>query len=159
MNGTLYLAGYGNRPPEAFFARLAPWRIAVALDARLIPWGWHPLYRGEAFLRALEQEAGIGRAKHAARLGNLAKRDGGAMRLADPAAITDLVRVLRSGRSVVVICGCRNGATCHRTMIGNLVSSAAPELAVVELAVVELAVVELAEPPAATDEATKNSAE
>jgi hypothetical protein len=133
--GTLYLIGYGNRPPEEFFACLAPLAIDVALDARLIPWGWHVRYRGEAFLRSLERDGRVGRARHAGRLGNLAKREGGPMRLADPEAIADLVRVLRGGRSVVVICGCGNGTTCHRALIGRLVTAAAPEIPVIELAV------------------------
>jgi hypothetical protein len=36
---------------------------------------------------------------------------------------------------VVVICGCGNGTTCHRALIGRLVTAAAPEIPVIELAV------------------------
>lgn len=145
MSGILYTAGYGNLPPAEFFATLARSPVHLALDARLQPWGWDPLYRGEAFLRALESEGGAQRARWSRRLGNAAKADGGPMRLADPTVIADLLAVLRQGKDVLVICGCRDLARCHRRMIAELAQAAEPQLEVRHL---EMPARRSPEPPA-----------
>lgn len=131
--GILYTAGYGNAQPDDFFAALRDKPIDLALDARLMPWGWHQLYRKEAFLRALEERGGVKRAKWTERLGNVAKRDGGEMRLADTTAIDDLVGVLAKGRNVLVICGCAKVEVCHRLLIATLAQALAPSLAIEHL--------------------------
>lgn len=131
---TLYTIGYGNAAPEAFFARVAEQTIYLALDARLRPWGWHAAYRGQAFLDRLVTDGQVTTARWSERLGNAAKANGGDMRLSDPAAIADLVAVLRLGRGpVLVICGCRDVAACHRRLIATLVLTAAPEVRVIDL--------------------------
>ena len=131
--GILYTAGYGHAQPEDFFAALRDKPIDLALDARLMPWGWHQLYRKDAFLRALEERGVVKRAKWTERLGNVGKFDGGEMRLSDPSAIADLVSVLARGRNVLIICGCGKYETCHRAMVARLAQELAPELQVEHL--------------------------
>ena len=128
--GRLLTAGYGNKQPEEFAASLEP--VDVALDARLIAWGWHADYRGEGMLNLL-RAAGATRARWAPRLGNPAKRDGGAMRIADMTAIDDLVSVLRRGMDVLIVCGCGKVAGCHRRMIAELTRERLPSLEVIDL--------------------------
>ena len=131
--GILYTAGYGNAQPEDFFAGINRVSISLALDIRLKPWGWHQLYRKEAFLRALETEGGAARAKWTERLGNVGKFSGGEMALSDPTAVADLVSMLARGRNVLIICGCGKYETCHRTMVARLARELAPELIVENL--------------------------
>lgn len=128
--GRLFTAGYGNKQPEAFAATLEP--VDVALDARLIAWGWHADYRGEGMLNLL-RAAGAVRARWAPRLGNPAKREGGEMRIADPTAIDDLASMLVRGMDVLVVCGCGKVKGCHRRMIADLTSARLPGLEVIDL--------------------------
>jgi hypothetical protein len=129
----LYLAGYGNAIPERFFEHMRSCAVDLALDARIFPRGWSPAYCGRAFLGHLVAEGGAARAQHAPGLGNAAKRDGGEMRLADGASLDKLVQRLQTGSVVMVICGCRDGARCHRTLIARLASEQLPELEIIEI--------------------------
>lgn len=128
--GRLFTAGYGNKQPEDFVATLEP--VDVALDVRLIAYGWHSQYRGEQMLNLL-RVAGARRARWAPRLGNSAKREGGEMRIADSTAIDDLVSVLCRGMDVLIVCGCGKVKTCHRRLIADLVREQLHELEVVDL--------------------------
>ena len=127
--GRLLLLGYGGADPEDFFARITTLAPDLALDVRLIPYGWHARYRGQLFLQEL-RAAGARSARWSHRLGNLAKRDGGPMRLEDPAAVADVVAVLQTGRNVLLICGCAKEAACHRLFIAQQVQEHLPALVV-----------------------------
>jgi hypothetical protein len=131
--GRLLTIGYGNAVPADFFAALADQQVDLALDARLVPYGWHENYRGARFLAALVSEGRVSRARWSERLGNAAKRDGGEMRLADPGAIADLLTVLHRGWRVLVICGCAEVEHCHRRLIADLAQAADPDLIVEHL--------------------------
>ena len=136
----LLTAGYGAALPESFLAALVEGArlhtggmLDLALDIRLHPWGWHALYRGQAFLNAL-REAGVAHhARWAGRLGNQAKESGGPMRLADPQALDKLADILVGGDNVLIICGCAHVESCHRRMVATLLAECLPELRVIDL--------------------------
>jgi hypothetical protein len=131
----LLTIGYGNAQPEAFFAAVAEAHAYLALDVRLVPWGWHAAYRGEAMLAGLRGPGAASVARWSERLGNAAKTGGGEMRLADPAAVADLVSVLRMRRGpVLVVCGCRDASRCHRRMISDMAAALDPLIEVRDLA-------------------------
>lgn len=131
--GRLILTGYGNAEPEIFFAALAVESPQEAVDIRLKPWGWHADYRGEAFLAALRERAGVTDARHDPRLGNPGRFDEGGMRLADEKGLNDIWRALRAGHDVAVICGCGKLAGCHRRLIAERLTAVLPELEIVDL--------------------------
>jgi O-acetyl-ADP-ribose deacetylase (regulator of RNase III) len=130
--GVLATAGYGNAAPADWLAAMAAEPVDLALDVRLIAHGWAPEYREGAFLRALESSGAARRARHAKGLGNLAVRDGGAMRLADERQLDLLTERLGEGRSVLIICGCAKPEGCHRRMIAERVVQRLPGLIVVD---------------------------
>jgi len=129
----LLLAGYGNSPFERFTAALIPLDLDLALDVRITPYGWDERYRGERFLREIELTGAAPRARHAVGLGNLGHQDKGPMRLADPAQLDLLVTRLSEGLRVVVICGCAQGSSCHRALIGREILLRAPDVPIFEL--------------------------
>lgn len=131
--GRLILTGYGNAEPAAFFAALAAESPDEAVDIRLKPWGWHPDYRGEAFLAALRERSSVGRARHDPRLGNPGRFDGGGMRLADVKGLNDIWRALRAGHDVAVICGCGKATGCHRSLVATRLREVEADLVVVDL--------------------------
>lgn len=131
--GRLILTGYGNAEPAAFFAALASEHPQEAVDIRLKPWGWHRDYRGEDFLAALREQAGVKNARHDARLGNPGRFDEDGMRLADEKGLNDIWRALHAGHDVAIICGCGKAEGCHRTLIATRLRDVDPALEVVDL--------------------------
>jgi hypothetical protein len=129
----LYLAGYGNAEPAAFFARLRVHNIDVALDVRLNPRGRLPAFTGESFLKGLVKEGGARRARWVPRLGNATLERDGPPRLVDPSALDDVVRVLRRAENVALICACWLSATCHRLAIAERISERLPTVEIVNL--------------------------
>jgi hypothetical protein len=128
--GFLLTGGYGGADPDDFFAALGTLTPApdVILDIRLAPKGWSVRYSGQTFLDELAAACPGSRTRWVRKLGNAGRFDGTGMRLVDPSAIDDLVSVLRRGYNVLVICGCANESTCHRSLVKDLVSTQAPEV-------------------------------
>jgi hypothetical protein len=131
--GRLYLAGYGNAEPAAFFARLRAHQIDVALDVRLSPRGRLPELTGQAFLDALVESGGARRARWVPRLANGTLERDDPPQLVDPGAVDDLIQVLALGRKVALICACWRTVTCHRRVIAEQVSGRLPTVEVVNL--------------------------
>lgn len=119
--GRLFLAGYGNSEPPAFFARLRARRIDAALDVRINPHGREAAYTGQEFLNRLVTEGGVGRARWMPRLANSNLDRSGTPALVDATAIGDVVKVLRAGQNVAVICSCWLTERCHRRVIAQMV--------------------------------------
>jgi hypothetical protein len=83
--------------------------------------------------RAFEKAVGASRYRWLDALGNLAVRDGGSMRIKDPAAAATLLDIAeksgRIGQRILFFCSCEfpgiEGHGCHRTTVAGLVLEAA----------------------------------
>ncbi len=92
---------------------------ALLVDTRLNPWSW------KAGFKKRELEARFGaRYLHVRALGNVRYKDGNApqdrpIKLADePAGLALLAELLRE-RPVVLMCGCADVRTCHRSYVAR----------------------------------------
>lgn len=132
MTGRLFTAGYGGSTPPALAAALAKCGADLAVDIRYNPWSPVPDYRASRFLALLRDRAGIAEALHQPALGNRAYKSGG-MDVPE-SGIDWLVDQLGGGRSVVIICACRDPAGCHRTHVATRVKDRLPDVEVHELA-------------------------
>ena len=83
--------------------------------------------------RAFEKAVGASRYRWLDALGNLAVRDGGPMRIKDPAAANTLVDIAeesgRTGQKILFFCSCEfpgvEGQGCHRATVARLLLEAA----------------------------------
>lgn len=108
MTTKVYTVGYGGRKPHEI-ADFVTSLDAVLFDVRYNPWSSY-----FAFSRPqLEKQYGP-RYKWVKYLGNAAAREGG-IRIADLDAGIELIR--QSDRPVILMCGCKDPAGCHRTII------------------------------------------
>lgn len=120
-NGTpvLYTLGYQNGwSPEALKA-VAEKLGAVVIDARFNPQSRLPQWRKGPLMRALGDLY-----EHHQRLGNINYKNGGPIQLQDPhGASANLQGHVKSGRSLILMCGCKDYAVCHRTHAASFLAS------------------------------------
>jgi len=111
MTGTLYTVGYSGRTP-AEIKSLVESRDAILIDIRFVAVSRHPQWRKAAFAHLLGD-----RYLHCPALGNVNYK-GGPVRIAD---LDAGVRLLESlpGAFGFLMCTCRDGATCHRAIVGS----------------------------------------
>jgi uncharacterized protein (DUF488 family) len=123
MDTVLYSFGYQGRAVDEI-SRLIQTTGGVLVDVRMVPssriatWRQGPLIRrfGGSYL-------------HVGALGNRNYR-GGPIELVDALAGMRIVMELLERRPVVLMCGCRDAATCHRTVIAQQIAAAMPGLRV-----------------------------
>lgn len=112
MTTTVYTLGYTGRKPHDIKA------LVTALDATLIDIRFSPLSRcaywtKQAFVTLLGD-----RYQHLKALGNANYKSDGPVHLVDFAA--GEAHIAASPRPVVLMCGCKDAHTCHRTHVAQL---------------------------------------
>ncbi len=113
IENRVYLVGYAGRQPSELLAACA--RLAARLvDIRFSPRSRKPEWSG-ARLREVFGE----RYLHLRAFGN-ADYQSSTIRLADPETGVAEVAALLAESSVVLMCQCNDGATCHRAVVGAL---------------------------------------
>jgi uncharacterized protein (DUF488 family) len=105
----LYTLGYSGWTPQAI-QETAQAHNAVVCDIRYSPASRHPQWRK----RQLSQLLGA-RYQHVQALGNRNYKSGGPIELADYEAGKQVIaEILATGQSVILMCACKDRATCHR---------------------------------------------
>jgi uncharacterized protein (DUF488 family) len=105
----LYTLGYSGWTPEAIQAE-ARARNAVVCDIRYSPASRHPQWSK----RQLAQLLGA-RYQHVQALGNRNFKSGGPIELADyEAGKQAIAEIPATGESAILMCVCKDVATCHR---------------------------------------------
>ena len=105
----LYTLGYSGWTPQAIQEE-AQARNAVVCDIRYSPASRHPQWSK----RQLAQLLGA-RYQHVQALGNRNYKNGGPIELADYEAGKQVIaEILTTGQSVILMCACKDVATCHR---------------------------------------------
>ncbi len=105
-----FLAGYTSRKPLQL-ARLAESLDAVVIDGRYSPMSRVPYWTQSALQGVLGQ-----RYRHVKAFGNVTYKTPGVITIADPEAG---LRALDDIDRVIVLCACKDGATCHRLQVGE----------------------------------------
>jgi uncharacterized protein (DUF488 family) len=101
--------GYSGWTPQTI-QETAQGHNAVVCDIRYSPASRHPQWRK----LQLEQLLGA-RYQHVQALGNRNYKNGGPIELADYDAGTQVIaEMLATGQSVILMCACKDLATCHR---------------------------------------------
>jgi uncharacterized protein (DUF488 family) len=130
MTGTLYAFGYaGFRESDDLHALLGD-RADVVADIRLVPLSRDPTWSRRT--RQTVEAAGYDYI-HVPGLGNANYKNGGPVKLADPAAASAIIERLVRGENVAIMCVCWNPATCHRRHVADLVRKRLPSLEVIDL--------------------------
>lgn len=104
----LYTLGYAGLTPEQLRAASVQY-AATILDVRLAARSPAPQWRKSALVQLLGD-----RYRHISALGNRNYRNGGPIQLAHPEAALPMVQQALAQRSVILLCGCADVATCHR---------------------------------------------
>ena len=105
----LYTLGYSGWTPEAI-QETAQARNAVVCDIRYSPASRHPQW----MKRQLSQLLGA-RYQHVQALGIRSYKTGGPIALADYEVGKQVIaEILATGQSVILLCACKDVATCHR---------------------------------------------
>jgi uncharacterized protein (DUF488 family) len=130
--GVLIGFGYANLRDAAGLRDLLEDDVDVVVDVRINRFSRIPAF--STGTQATVEAAGY-RYRWLRGLGNAGHRDGGPMRLADPAEIEMVLAELRTGRNVAVMCVCADPSTCHRRLVIELASRTIPGLRVQELLV------------------------
>ena len=105
----LYTLGYSGWTPEAI-QEAAQAHNAVVCDIRYAPVSRHPRWHKHQ----LSQLLGA-RYQHVQALGNRSYKTNGPIELADYEAGKQVItEILASGQSVILMCACKDVATCHR---------------------------------------------
>jgi hypothetical protein len=117
MDGTtVYTIGYQGRTPEQL-RRIAEERDAVIFDIRQYAGSRNPMWAKSNLAKAL-----AGRYRHVNALGNANYK--GALGPGAGIVISDFdagrAAIDAEGRSVILMCACRDAEGCHRTTVANL---------------------------------------
>ena len=105
----LYTLGYSGWTPAAI-QEAAQAHNAVVCDIRYAPASRHPQWRKHQ----LAQLLGAGY-QHVQALGNRNYKSGGPIALADyDTGKQAIAEILATGQSVILMCACKDLATCHR---------------------------------------------
>lgn len=123
---TLYTYGYqgGNQAKLDDLIKSG----AILCDVRLKPFSRIPGYNGSEFQRRYGRQY-----LHIDDLGN-ENYKGGPVKLKNAQAGIDIVsEIMATGRAVILMCACRDAATCHRTHAAKLVADAIGQCEVVDL--------------------------
>lgn len=120
----IYPCGYAVH--EARIAQLMQEQSRlIMIDTRLKPWSKKPAWRAEA-LKAAYGERYRWAGKY---LGNLNYKNGGPIRLADPAAgLLGLRHWLQHGYDLLLLCGCADYTRCHLKTIVEALQAEEPEV-------------------------------
>lgn len=113
---TIYTIGYAGWTPGGVKTRVEALG-AVLLDIRYSPYSKRPEWRGDSLKTLL----GRARYQHMKTLGNRNYRDGPIVFDAPEAAIETVTHLL-TRQPIVLLCGCRDADTCHRSVAADFLS-------------------------------------
>lgn len=127
MPPTIFTAGYTGIKIEALEAWLKA-HNALMLDIRFSPRSMNPVYSR----KQLEARLGLGMGPgqywpFSGLFGNRDYQTGG-MRIADYPAGREILRAI-TVPAVLMLCGCKDATTCHRTVVANMLRADGFEVA------------------------------
>lgn len=109
----IYTTGYYGHQPEALKA-LAAALDATVVDIRFMPASRVPGWRKQALQKLLGD-----RYLWLQAFGNIHYNDGQPIQIADMAAgVKALIK--QRQRNYILLCGCRDAHTCHRSVVGSI---------------------------------------
>lgn len=121
--GTLYTVGYAAREAQARIDPLMRDERTLLIDIRLFPrCGWSTIWSRQALAKRFgrryiwEQRLGNRNYRHPQR--------GFALAEGHTYAIQDAAALLCQGTSLILLCGCRDFGTCHRSLVTKLIQEA-----------------------------------
>jgi len=117
---SIYTAGYGAGWSPAMLAETLDRYAAILLDIRLKPWSKTMAWQKPS----LQAHLGTSRYLHVPALGNLNYANGGSIVLQSPATGVRIVGEQLELHNVLLLCGCRKVASCHRTVAADLLNEA-----------------------------------
>lgn len=124
----IWLAGYTGRKPIELL-QLSTELDAPIVDIRFSDRSMHPtLWAGYALRQVLG-----GNYEHVRELGNVNYKVGG-IKISDME--TGIRKVLEIGMDVILLCGCKDGAVCHRSVVGEAFRERGHEVAEVDWSVI-----------------------
>lgn len=118
---TLYTLGYQGWKPDAI-TNIVRELDATLLDIRLVPTSPYPGWRRSAFEQRFEAAGMTSQYKTASGFGNVNYRNGGPIQLKAPEAYIMATKMLLEATPLILLCGCRDHATCHRTAAAQFIS-------------------------------------
>lgn len=119
MTQTVFTYGYTSSTPADLLAFADDIPGARVLDIRFAPVSRVPRWRQDA-LRDLLRE----RYHYLHEGGNRNYRNGGPIEIVDLATTVEEVRRFYAmGLSCILLCGCREWATCHRAVVANAIAA------------------------------------
>src|SRR5687768_10565080 len=102
---------------------------ALLIDIRFSPHSPNPDFTGPAFARRL----GRGYV-HLQSLGNVNYKTHGPIELLDESAgIREVISIVSTGLAPILMCACRNYATCHRKLAAEKIAAALGGVPIIEL--------------------------
>lgn len=109
---TIYTLGYGGGAwtPDAL-AQVVKEKGARLVDIRYSPRSRVPHWNAGPLEKSLGNQSYM----HLPALGNVNYKNGGPIELANPAHAVDVLRPILLKQSIILLCACRDAATCHRT--------------------------------------------
>lgn len=125
----VYPVGYSLGEAAQYVEQLMQDPKMLFFDTRYTPFSWKASWTKEA----LQEKWGARYHWSGKFLGNENhKIKGASIKLANPdVGIPALVRYIREGYSLILVCGCADYHTCHRKVICGLLSEAMPEVQIV----------------------------
>lgn len=115
MTAAVFTLGYSGRSVEEIAAAVEE-RDALLFDIRLVARSRDPRWSG----KQLRERFGE-RYRHVPALGNLNYKSGGPVALSDAeAGLAVVEEAIGAGQAVVLLCACKDAATCHRAAVAAL---------------------------------------
>lgn len=116
----IYTAGYGAGWSPTMLVNVLDQHAAMLLDIRLKPWSKTAAWQKPT----LQARLGTSRYLHVPALGNLNYANGDSIVLQAPAAGVRIVGMYLESQNVLLLCGCREVASCHRKVAADLLHKA-----------------------------------
>jgi uncharacterized protein (DUF488 family) len=116
---TIYTIGYSGWKPEQLRDTIHALG-AVLVDVRFSPRSRQPQWAGGNLAKLV----GAGSYRHLKALGNENYKNGGPIKLVDTQAGVAALAPILAERPVVLLCGCKDHHTCHRTTAAHALATA-----------------------------------
>ena len=114
MNRIAFTAGYAGHTPEQLLA-ICERMGGIVIDIRFAPTSRDPRWRRAALLTLFGHE----RYRHVGWLGNTRYKLGPPIEIANLEAGLAALREMPVDVPLILLCGCKEAACCHRTLVGG----------------------------------------
>lgn len=129
MYHPLYTIGYSGWTLDDLSGEIVERLDAMLIDIRMQPWSRRPEWQK----RSLLDHFGAGRYLHDPRLGNSNYNNDKPIQLAAPDKAVGAIKAMLTKWPIVLMCGCRDWHTCHRTVAAEYLAEQLGGLEIVHL--------------------------